>query len=368
MATTGADLYKLFGETVDKDYTEYINPDRFNRLMKNAFTNLCDIIYRQRDTQKEYDELSELSVIDHQFNVNGNRFHIRPLQVLSVTISGFDLIIGFNEPHNLQVGDQVAFNGIQGIVSNPVVNGNHTVTAVGSETTLTISFGLAPTGTYIAQTGRMTSPKMIADYYHLFVMKCRFVESREVLSVYNISGTSVVTISFLNRNKLRTGHQVSVSGVVGMNSANGIHWIKKTGRYTYELYNDELLRDPVVPNAPYVSGGQIQEVVERYADRISSDEKYSESEKPTIKEPRYIEDRSTFKIYPTIFKCDTVTVDYLRKPDVEIDANNDTLDLESKYTQKLLYRLKDDAAVTFLEEIHELQRGQSKKVLTMENR
>ena len=108
--------------------------------------------------------------------------------------------------------------------------------------------------------------------------------------------------------------------------------------------------------------------MEQYADRISSDEKYSESEKPTIKEPRYIEDRSTFKIYPSMFKCDTVTVDYLRKPDVEIDANNDTLDLESKYTQKLLYRLKDDAAVYFLEEIHELQRGQSKKILTMENR
>ena len=72
--TTGADLSKLFDDKIDNSYSDYVSVAKKQRAFDNAFLRIIENKYRGMDTQKEFDELSELIVIDKEFEINNNRF------------------------------------------------------------------------------------------------------------------------------------------------------------------------------------------------------------------------------------------------------------------------------------------------------
>jgi len=71
---TGLDLKRLFEDKIDNSYSDYVSDPKMQRAFDNAFLRIIENKYRGLDTQKEFDELSELMVIDRNIIVNNNRF------------------------------------------------------------------------------------------------------------------------------------------------------------------------------------------------------------------------------------------------------------------------------------------------------
>jgi hypothetical protein len=59
---TGLDLSKLFEDKIDNSYSDYVSDAKMQRAFDNAFLRIIENKYRGMDTQKEFDELSELMV------------------------------------------------------------------------------------------------------------------------------------------------------------------------------------------------------------------------------------------------------------------------------------------------------------------
>lgn len=57
---TGQDFYNQLQQKYDKAYSQYLDNTKANRLIKEALFRLCDKLYSNLDTQKEYDELIEM--------------------------------------------------------------------------------------------------------------------------------------------------------------------------------------------------------------------------------------------------------------------------------------------------------------------
>jgi len=57
---TGAEFYSQLQQKYDKAYSQYLDSSKANRLVKEAMYRLCDKLYSNLDTQKEYDELIEM--------------------------------------------------------------------------------------------------------------------------------------------------------------------------------------------------------------------------------------------------------------------------------------------------------------------
>ena len=66
---TGLDLSKLFEDKIDNSYSDYVSAPKKQRAFDNAFLRIIENKYRGMDTQKEFDELSELIVIDKEFDI-----------------------------------------------------------------------------------------------------------------------------------------------------------------------------------------------------------------------------------------------------------------------------------------------------------
>jgi hypothetical protein len=81
---TGLDLKRLFEDKIDNSYSDYVSDPKMQRAFDNAFLRVIENKYRGLDTQKEFDELSELMVIDKTILINNNRFRTIPVPLRSV--------------------------------------------------------------------------------------------------------------------------------------------------------------------------------------------------------------------------------------------------------------------------------------------
>jgi len=143
---TGAEFYLQLQQKYDKAYSQYLDTTKANRLIKEAMYRLVDKISQLMDTQKEFDELSELIRFDQSIVVSGvavqpnDYYHLLRMSFLfsdEITFTAINGNVVTASKHGLRPGDKIS-------AAPPLVDA--TVTKV-SSTTFTLDTAIAPTPT-----------------------------------------------------------------------------------------------------------------------------------------------------------------------------------------------------------------------------
>jgi hypothetical protein len=353
---TGLDLKRLFEDKIDNSYSDYVSDPKMQRAFDNAFLRVIENKYRGLDTQKEFDELSELMVIDKTILINNNRFRTVPIPVSTVT-TGASTVFTFSAEHNLIEGDTFTVSGVDGILTG--VNQTHTAT-VGSITSSTvITLATASTGTATPSTGSATSAStaydnMLSDYLHIMAMKCYMYDPDESTPVYKAYGGSPAAIEFFR--PIRSRNKQYIHGGV-FSGATGFAIVKQVSEFKYELYQATFptsfslpltLTQAVADTINTIEVGEVS-----WAKYLRSDRRISQSGRPTVNDPRFNQHKNFMMIHPQTAVCTAVSVDYIRKPDVVIDVTDNVRDLSLFYSETLLNRLTDEAVKMFYQEVRD---------------
>jgi hypothetical protein len=125
--------------------------------------------------------------------------------------------------------------------------------------------------------------------------------------------------------------------------------------FKYEVYSDESLSTPITVGAipsplPYVYGSKVHS---NWAKYLQSDRRISRSGIPTLSEPRFNQDKNFFLIHPQDKFTISASVDYIRKPNINILVTDNSLDLSLFYSETLLNRLTDEAVKMFYQEVRD---------------
>lgn len=355
--TTGLDLSKLFDDKIDNSYSDYVSAAKKQRAFDNAFLRIIENKYRGMDTQKEFDELSELIVIDKEFDINNNRFRTTPVPLYFI-VFGTPTVITFLAEHNLEPGDTFRVqNATFGGVPVAAINTTHVVAPVttpGYDPKFSVELvtPIALGTNYDQLTGEVIYDKMLDDYLHLLAMKCRMYTNAAGEDVYRMYAGNPGIIEFFTPVTLRDGERIIFSEMplnMGVSQYDEAY-LKRVSEFKYKLYSDEHLITPIEINGAYSSGAAVKEIEYSYGKYYPSDRRISHLGLPTIEEPKYNQSENFFKVFPSEHKCDKVTVDYVSLPAINITVTDTLLDLENFYSQTLLYRLTDEAVKMFYQE------------------
>lgn len=356
--TTGLDLSKLFDDKIDNSYSDYVSAPKKQRAFDNAFLRIIENKYRGMDTQKEFDELSELIVIDKEFDINNNRFRTTPVPLYFI-VFGTPTVITFLAEHNLEPGDTFRVqNATFGGVPVAAINTTHVVATPPATPTYDPNYSVElvtpiPLGTNYDQfTGEVIYDKMLSDYLHLLAMKCRMYTNAAGEDVYRMYAGNPGIIEFFTPVTLRDGERIIFSEMplnMGVSQYDEAY-LKRVSEFKYKLYSDEHLITPIEINGAYSNGAAVKEIEYSYGKYYPSDRRISHLGLPTIEEPKYNQSENFFKVFPSEHKCDKVTVDYVSKQAIDITVTDTTINLENFYSRALLYRLTDEAVKMFYQE------------------
>lgn len=351
MPTTGSDFYKQFANSIEQPYSGYMDEIKATRLAKDALVRICELKYSGLNTEKQYDELSNLILLDEPRFVRNNRVRTSPIPLSNVTTAG---VITTQVDHQLQVGDSVTLSNLSGFT--PSVNGTYTVVTVPSSTSITVTFPVV-TGLWTAGTGSITHQFMYADMLHPFSMKVNMVGQHRYL-IGNAAGGSTPYISFSRSNPIREGSKVRISSTTGLSGMDGDFYLGKRGASSFYLYTDvERTTVPTVTGT-YAGGALARLLISEVATKLVSDRRISSSYTPDEWMPKYGIDSNGWNIYPLNVSCESMACDYMRKPDVFINCADTSIDLELTYTFRLLMRVKDEMVKMFFERMREPQSAQ----------
>lgn len=351
---TGLSLSKLFDDKIDNSYSDYVSVAKKQRAFDNAFLRIIENKYRGLDTQKEFDELSELTVIDRQIVLNNNRFRTGRIPVSSVT-TGASTVFNFGAEHNLAEGDTFTVSDVLGTLTG--INQSHTVPVGGVTSNTIITLTTASTGTATPNTGSATTsavslPSMLDDYLHILAIKCFGYDLSEPLPVYKAYAGTPGVIEFFRPIKSRSKDYIygtTFSGVFGFVT------LKQISEFKYELYDPAFpanLNSPITLTQTQADNINEVFVIEaNWAKYIQSDRRASRSGEPTVDRPRFNQEKNFVLIHPQNAVFRSVSVDYIRKPDVEIVVSDDVQDLSLYYSETLLNRLTDEAVKMFYQEV-----------------
>ncbi len=396
---TGNYLYKYFLKKTGAPYTGYFSPPQWNILFEEAIIDAIEKRYEGTQDMKFKDEMSTViktNVIVANFG--NNSINLRPIPIIGLTNpASTNWVLTTTVPFApLAENLFINISGVSGFVHNP--NGTYPIT--GFTNTVKGTVGLSFTapagggGTYIQYSGTFSfqntsnvypAPQLI-DYIHLLNIKCKFVQpqySPTIISSTNGSPTIITTNWY---NKLRSSNwkdnpiQVSMSGWVNNTAANGSFYIKKINNLQFELYNDIYLQSPVSGIANETNDNiDFGMVYYNNANRYISTQKANSLNVPSWDRPGYERSGRQLNIYPmNIFggvittPCTEVTMDYICNPQlpyvsdqqnqiysgIYVDANDTTLDLTTIYSEKFLYSVCDDLAMSFVESSRDMNLGE----------
>lgn len=189
----------------------------------------------------------------------------------------------------------------------------------------------------------------ISDYSNLFSVKAKFAQLIPGLAITNATNATPILVTFTGYNNIRTGEQLTISGVVGNPAANGTFYVNKINNNQFKLYSDKSLTTGVAGNGTYSSGGTISRVFYNYCQPLVSDKKIDPYAQGTVRVPRFEIANQAIKIYPSDSTCSEISVDYLAIPSLFIDVSNGSTDIELTYPIDLLYDIADRFAQLFSE-------------------
>jgi len=341
---TGNDIYKEFLTRIDKSYSKFVDTIKLNRIFKRALVDLCDKKYLGLSTQKEYDELRYNVNTSQKFPVRSNKVAISPLVIKSLTQNGLTISVETLNEHNVLLGDQVTFSGVQGLSTVPDINGTLTVFSVPDATHFTVLFSFI-SGTYTPNTGKIVHKYMIADYLHLFTVKCQFSEPLK-FQVEQVITSTPAQVVWTKRNNLATGEKIIISGYPTA-PINGTFYYEALTSKKGRLWLNSDLTQGVSSGVSSQVGGSVQRIYYNYAEPVYSDRKINVFEKAKVDSPKNETANGFLKFYPENRTCSEIEVDYFAIPNYFVDCNDTILDLESIYPAKFLYRLISEAVILY---------------------
>jgi hypothetical protein len=330
---TGIDISRLFDQAIDSAYTGYFDNVKKQRFLDRAYIQVAESKYSVDDNQKTRDELSFIVSTNAVFSLNANQIYGTPLQISAFTIVSTAGTVTTVLPHNLITGQSVTISDVAGFTANP--SGVFTVTVTGLNAfTITVN---ATTGAYTPGTGKIVYDNMISDYWHLLAVKAKYSRQIYDFVIASVTGNGVpikVTMDFYNN--ISTGEQITFSGALGNTAINGTWYVKKLNDLVIALYQDEFFQAPVTGNGTYTSGAIMTRSWYNQAKPYESDVKIGLLNLPSIDNPKYEIASQLIKIYPLTYPCSEITVDYVRKPVVELDITDNITDLELYYPKLFL--------------------------------
>lgn len=356
---TGANLYQYLKDGIDQEYSGFINTNYGNRLIRESIILVSEKIYLANRTQKTVDELSPLTVLDASITVKGNRFYTSPLRVTSATFIGTTVTVSTEQAHQLSVGDTFTVSDVQGLN----INGTYTVASVPTASQVTF-VEPAVAGTYVANTGNLTHLFMFPRMQHPLAIETTFFEDLPdmVFGIGTVGLTPVPYISFSEKNTVRTGSVIRISGALGVVGLNSTFHCKQRNRNSYFLFLDAKFTQPAVLSGVYQGSGVARQVAVEYATRLHSDRRIAPSSDAKVWRPKYGISENSIELFPKDATCESVKVDYLKQPPVEVNVQDTTLDLELYYNYKFLMRVVDEAVTQYMLRMRELPQAQAEVV------
>lgn len=190
----------------------------------------------------------------------------------------------------------------------------------------------------------------ITDYYHLLALKAKFQfpYNTQITGASNATPVVITVNRLLN---LRDGDLVLIGGIIGNTSANGERYVKLLYEdhvnkvYAYQLFQDEKLFIPITPSGTYVSGGTIKRIIwKNWSKKKNSYRKISHLGQPTASNSFFEIADGNLKMLPDTEVCSEIRLDYIKKPTVLIDYQDNVIDLEITYPLRFLYLIADETA------------------------
>jgi len=349
--TTGAEFYRMFSNSVDMTYGGYVDTAKATRLAKDAMFRVLELKYQGLKSQKQYDELTSLIVLDESRNVRGNRIYTSPLPISGFTTAG---LVTTSQPHQAVVGDIVTIEGVQGFTSS--VNGTYTVVTAPTSTTFTVAVPPV-TGTWTQGTGSVTTTFMYSDMMHPFTVKLTLI-GKDFYTVSNAAGGAAPYIAFGRPNMLRENSYVRITSTTGLSGMDGDFYLRKRGMNSFYLHTDQDLTQVPTVTGAYAGGAIVRLIISEFAEKLDSDRRIADSYTPNEWRPKYGVDNVGLNLYPQERTFTSASSDYMRKPEVDINCADANEDLELYYPYKLLTRIKDEMVKMYYDRMRELQSSQ----------
>lgn len=230
---TGAQFYTLLQQKIDKAYSAYIDTAKADRIIEDTIYRLCERIYRDLDSQKDYDELWSLLIKDEVKTVSAPYFDLsgldRTYMHLFRVACTFNTLMGslarvttgsgpyttvFSASgHSARVGDQIKVLSVIGTVTK-TTKLNFTV-----ESSATID---ASAPVYLVRTFEATPyfSDRKRDVYHTptiynpkYQLQNRVVGTANNKSLYLFPQADGIVIDYFAQPTLATGHIFLSTGV-----------------------------------------------------------------------------------------------------------------------------------------------------------
>ena len=229
---TGAQFYTLLQQKIDKAYSAYIDTAKADRIIEDTIYRLCERLYRELDSQKEYDELWSLLIKDEVQTVSApyidlsslSRTYMHLFRVACTyktllgslarvtTGSGPYSTVFTSSGHTARVGDSIAVIAVTG-----------TVTSI-TKTTFTVSSASSPDASaavYLVRTFE-ASPYFSdrkRDVYHTptifnpkYQIQNRAVSTVNNKSLYLFPQADGIVIDYFSQPTAATGHIFTSTG------------------------------------------------------------------------------------------------------------------------------------------------------------
>jgi hypothetical protein len=229
---TGAQFYTLLQQKIDKAYSAYIDTAKADRIIEDTIYRLCERLYRDLDTQKEYDELWSLLIKDEVKTVSApyidlsglDRTYMHLFRVACTfktllgslarvtTGSGPYSTVFTSSGHTARVGDSIAVLAVTG-----------TVTSI-TKTNFTVAFASSPDPSapvYLVRTFE-ASPYYSdrkRDVYHTptifnpkYQIQNRVVGTANNKSLYLFPQADGIIIDYFAQPTAATGHIFTSTG------------------------------------------------------------------------------------------------------------------------------------------------------------
>lgn len=192
----------------------------------------------------------------------------------------------------------------------------------------------------------ITKSTDIPDYMRLLSIKA-IVQDNDFEGVFatSVSVASPIKITLNKKTSLRSGSQIQTNTITDNSGATSFY-VKRISDKIFTLYTDKNLTAPAIYASASVNP-TIATLYSEYCVPYISDKKINSLGAPLPYEPAYEDRADEIVIYPTEYTCSNVYIDYIKKPSIFVDVNNNVVDLEVTYPKKFLYALANEFANMF---------------------
>lgn len=353
---TGKQFDELFDRRTDSSYTDYYDPSTKQAFYRQALILAIENKYRNNDNQTSDDDLRNLIVLNKEVVLKDSKVILQPL-----TIQTLDAITGnvtFVEEHLMATGETIELT-VTGFT--PTLTGAYTVTVVNANT-INVTFPIT-VGAFI--NGRGITQNTLRDYLHYLSSD---IEYQQKVKIKIDSATDLTPLTFVasDISDIRSGERLFITVSQSTNNLNGLRYVKKVGKKTFECYVDKGFETPIQGNIPYVSASSsIERIMVNTSYPIPPDLSGQRIDEAVYVQPRHNFGNGRLEFTPS--GALKAYIDYVKEPPIEIDPTDDVSNLTTYFPYRFLMYLIEQAALLFFRETKDIAGAQLTQQQIIEN-